>query len=378
MFIPPSGLVPVARRIPHYSNETDDQRGFASDNSYLCYLRLLLFKTGLTEANEGNKGGVGNDTVFQSGTKLMWLFLSLVLLGQADSPGTDPGAAPKSPPAVVGNTAPADGSAPKSDDVSKATETSTSAKPEPAAKGSSTDKPSGWLHDMMHSGALGYMIAGGIFMWPILILGVVALAVIIERYRALLMLNTKAEDLRRKVRELLEADRIEEALNLCDREHGPVPAILAAGLRKYLVADRLGYDAAKIEEQVIKGMDDYSVHVVAAMDRHLPILATVSSAAPMIGFLGTVQGMVLSFADIVAKMGEVNIVVAAADGIMVSLLTTVLGLVVGIPAFIAFNYFNSVVNEFILNVEESSAELIEAVTMQLAFAGKEATLSGKG
>lgn len=298
----------------------------------------------------------------------MWLLLSLLLLGQTDSPGTDPGAASKLPP--VANAAPVEGSAPKSDAAPKAAETSTPPKSEPAAKGSSTDKPSGWLHDMMHSGALGYMIAGGIFMWPILILGVVALAVIIERYRALLMLNSKAEDLRRKVRELLEADRVEEALNLCDREHGPVPAILAAGLRKYLVADRLGYDAAKIEEQVIKGMDDYSVHVVAAMDRHLPILATVSSAAPMIGFLGTVQGMVLSFADIVAKMGEVNIVVAAADGIMVSLLTTVLGLVVGIPAFIAFNYFNSVVNEFILNVEESSAELIEAVTMQLAFAGK--------
>ena len=298
----------------------------------------------------------------------MWLLLSLLLLGQTDSPGTDPGAASKLPP--VANAAPVEGSAPKSDAAPRAAETSTPPKSEPAAKGSSTDKPSGWLHDMMHSGALGYMIAGGIFMWPILILGVVALAVIIERYRALLMLNSKAEDLRRKVRELLEADRVEEALNLCDREHGPVPAILAAGLRKYLVADRLGYAAAKIEEQVIKGMDDYSVHVVAAMERHLPILATVSSAAPMIGFLGTVQGMVLSFADIVAKMGEVNIVVAAADGIMVSLLTTVLGLVVGIPAFIAFNYFNSVVNEFILNVEESSAELIEAVTMQLAFAGK--------
>ena len=306
----------------------------------------------------------------------MWLFLSLLLLGQTDTPGTDPGAA-KLPPAAVGNMAPDEGATPKPDAAPKAAaETSTPSKSEPAAKGSSTEKPSGWLHDMMHSGALGYMLAGGIFMWPIFILGVVALAVIIERYRALLMLNTQADALRGKVRELLEADRVEEALNLCDHERGPVPAILAAGLRKYLVADRLGYDAAKIEEQVIKGMDDYSVHIVAAMEKHLPILATVSSAAPMIGFLGTVQGMVLSFADIVAKMGEVNIVVAAADGIMVSLLTTVLGLVVGIPAFIAFNYFNSVVNEFILKVEESSAELIEAVTMQLAFAGKEAALSG--
>ena len=302
----------------------------------------------------------------------MWFLLSLMLLGQADPPGAAADAPAKAPAAAAGENAPkaADGAAGNAAPKAAAAPAE-QPKAGSAAAGKADDKPSGWLHDMMHTGALGYMIAGGIFMWPILILGVVALAVIIERYRALMMLNSKAEELRRKVRELLEVDRVEEALNLCDREHGPVPAILAAGLRKYLVADRLGYDAAKTEEQVIKGMDDYSVHVVAAMERHLPILATVSSAAPMIGFLGTVQGMVLSFADIVAKMGEVNIVVAAADGIMVSLLTTVLGLVVGIPAFIAFNYFNSVVNEFILNVEESSAELIEAVTMQLAFAERD-------
>ena len=304
----------------------------------------------------------------------MWMLLSLLLLGQAEStaPG---GGAPSSvvspADATAGPTAVPAAGATNAKDAAAPTTTAAASGAEPATDEKSEAAPTnGWLHDMLHSGALGYMLSGGIFMWPIFILGVIALAVIIERYRALLMLNTQADALRDKVRELLEADCVEEALNLCDRERGPVPAILAAGLRKYLVADRLGYDAAKIEEQVIKGMDDYSVHIVAAMERHLPILATVSSAAPMIGFLGTVQGMVLSFADIVAKMGEVNIVVAAADGIMVSLLTTVLGLVVGIPSFIAFNYFNSVVNEFILNVEESSAELIEAVTMQLAFAGK--------
>ena len=226
------------------------------------------------------------------------------------------------------------------------------------------------LSKMMNSGALGYMIQGGIFMWPILILGIIALGVIIERTRALMMLNTKAEDLRTKVRSLLEADRIEEAVNLCDREQGPVPAILGAGLRKYLISKRLGYDAGKIEEQVVNGMDDYSVHIVAAMEKHLPILATVSSVAPMLGFLGTVQGMVLSFADIVAKHGQQDIVLSAADGIMVSLLTTVLGLVVGIPAFIAFNYFTSSINRFVLDVEESAVELIEAVTFQLAMQGR--------
>lgn len=297
----------------------------------------------------------------------MWFLVSLMLLAQAPSPGAETANPPaaQAPVAEAKPAADATGAKPAAPDKA----------PEPAKADADAAKKAekGWLHDMMHSGALGYMIDGGIFMWPLLLLGILALGVIIERFRALMMLNTKAETLRVKVRELLEADRVEEALHLCDREQGPVPAILAAGLRKYLVAHRLGYDAAKIEEQVIKGMDDYSIHIVAAMEKHLPILATVSSAAPMIGFLGTVQGMVQSFADIVAKMGEMNIVQAAADGIMVSLLTTVLGLVVGIPAFIMFNYFTSAINQFVLDVEESASELIESVTMQLAFRDKNAS-----
>jgi biopolymer transport protein ExbB len=221
-----------------------------------------------------------------------------------------------------------------------------------------------WYDELLHSGALGYLIDGGIFMWPILILGILAFGVIIERYRSLKMLSTDTEKLRRDVLDLLQDDRPEEALARSDAEQGPVAAILAAGLRKLVVLRRLNYDPAKIEEQVVKAMDDYGVHVTAALERHLPILATVSSVAPMIGFLGTVQGMVISFQDIVDKMGETNIVEAAAAGIMTALLTTVLGLVVGIPAFTAFNYFTSLTNRFVLDVEESATELIEAMTLQ--------------
>lgn len=240
----------------------------------------------------------------------------------------------------------------------------------PSSSAGKVSAENGWLYDLFHTGAMKYMLDGGLFMWPILLLGVLALGVIIERFRALLMLNTRAEELRAEVRQMLENDQVEDALNRCDREQGPVPAILGAGLRKYLVARRLGYDAAKIEEQVIKGMDDYSIHIVAAMEKHLPILATVASAAPMFGFLGTVAGMVTSFDDIVKTMGQVNIVEAAASGIMVSLLTTVLGLIVGIPSYMMFNYFTSVINAFVLDVEESAAELIESVTLQLALSEK--------
>jgi biopolymer transport protein ExbB len=226
----------------------------------------------------------------------------------------------------------------------------------------------GWLSDFFHSGALGMLVDGGPFMWPILILGVVAIAVIIERYRSLKMLSNDDAKLRKEVLDLLTQDRVEDARNLCDSQRGPVAAILSNGLRKYIVLRRLGYDPGKIEEQVLKSMENYSVHIVAALERHLPILATVSSVAPMIGFLGTVQGMIVSFANIVATMGEVNIVEAAASGIQVALLTTCFGLIVGIPAFLGFNYFSGVINSFVLDVETTSTELIELITMQLTLA----------
>ena len=221
--------------------------------------------------------------------------------------------------------------------------------------------------EFLDSGAIGLLIDGGFFMWPILIMAIVALAVIIERWRSLKMLDTDNETLRQAVLEDLTNNRIEQALERCDRERGPVAAILANGLRKYLVLNRLNYDPARLEEQVVKSMESYGVHIVAALERHLPVLAIVSSVAPMLGFLGTVQGMIVAFRNIVAmdETGGGNIIQAAASGIEVALLTTCFGLIVGIPAFMAFNYFSSVINNFVLDVEESAAELMEAVTLQL-------------
>ncbi|MBM80674.1 MAG: hypothetical protein CMJ78_08785 [Planctomycetaceae bacterium] len=210
---------------------------------------------------------------------------------------------------------------------------------------------------------------GGAFMWPILIMGIVASGVIIERYRSLKMLRTDSSRFRNDIQGLLTDDRVEDALRLCNDGQGPVPAIMGAGLRKFLLLRRLGYDTAKIEEQVVKAMDDYSVHVVAALERHLPALATVSSAAPMLGFLGTVAGMIEAFAEI--QVAKTDIVSAAAAGIEVSLLTTCFGLIIGLPAFIAFNYFTGVINGFVLEVEESATELIETVTLQMALENKE-------
>lgn len=218
------------------------------------------------------------------------------------------------------------------------------------------------------TGAMKLLLEGGLFMWPILALLILAIAVIIERYRSLKLLETDASALREEVIALLSEDKVEESLELCDSARGPVPAILSNGLRKYLVLRRLDYDPAQLEQQVVKSMENYGVHIVAALERHLPVLATIASVAPMLGFLGTVQGMIVAFGDIEANIGQQNIVQAAASGIRVALLTTAFGLVVGIPAYMAFNYFTGLINDFVLQVESSAAELIEVVTLRMTLA----------
>lgn len=223
----------------------------------------------------------------------------------------------------------------------------------------------GALYNFFHSGAFGLLLEGGVFMWPILVLLILVVAVIIERYRSLKLLETDPSELREQVITLLSEDRVEESLELCDNSQGPVPAILSNGLRKYLVLRRLNYDEAQLEQQVIKSMENYGVHIVAALEKHLPLLATIASVAPMLGFLGTVQGMIVAFGDIEANVGQQNIVQAAAAGIRVALLTTAFGLTVGIPAYMAFNYFTGIINNFVLQVESSAAELIEVVGLRL-------------
>ena len=279
------------------------------------------------------------------------LLLSLTLNGAAPNTNAPPADVNATDQNSLGNQSTADANAPEMEEGEKG-------------------KKKSWVGELLESGPIGLLIKGGWFMMPILLLAILALGVIIERWRSLKMLGTDNESLRQAVLDDLTNDRVEEALARCERQRGPVAAVIANGLRKYFVLKKLNYDPGRLEEQVVKSMEGYGVHIVAALERHLSVLAIVSSVAPMLGFLGTVAGMIESF-DQIVKMdkgeleGATSIVAAAADGISVALLTTCFGLMVGIPAFMAFNYFSSVINKFVLEVEESSSELMEAVILQL-------------
>ncbi len=221
--------------------------------------------------------------------------------------------------------------------------------------------------DFWHSGALGYMRDGGYFMWPILFMAILGAGVVIERFRSLRMIATDGQALRAKVLQMLHEDRVEEAISLCAQSRGPVPAILAVGLQRYEVLRRLNYDPSRIEEQVVKAMDDYGVHITAALEQNLPVLATIANVAPMVGSVGTVVGMVVLFEALTFPLlpGE-TIVTKAAAGIKLKLIVTVWGLLVGIPAYIFYNYFSTVVNRYVLEAEETASQLVEALTVRMA------------
>ena len=82
------------------------------------------------------------------------------------------------------------------------------------------------------SGAIGLLRDGGLFMWPLVLMAILAAGVIIERYRSLKMVNTSDVEVKARVQELLREDKIEEALDECESRQGPIPAVLCSGLRK--------------------------------------------------------------------------------------------------------------------------------------------------
>ena len=136
----------------------------------------------------------------------------------------------------------------------------------------------------------------GLFMWPLLACSILGLAVILVKFVTLQMAKVRTDRLLERVRALVGAGRIDDAVDLCANTRGPVASILLTGLHLY-------------EEGGSRRADQAIVHAgrieMAFLEKGLVVLATVSNVAPLIGFLGTVAGMILAFGAIEAA-GEVE------------------------------------------------------------------------
>lgn len=194
---------------------------------------------------------------------------------------------------------------------------------------------------------LDYIVKGGLpIMIPLVALFVIGIAFSIERFFALTKAKINTAEFLTKIRAALRNKNVKEAVKICETFKGPIASILKTGLMKY----------GTPKEEIEKTMENAAMHEIARLERGLPVLSTISNLAPIIGFLGTVTGMIASF-DALAQLNDPG---AVAKGISQALITTAGGLIVSVPTLLAYTYFTSSVNSFIREIESASAVLMEA------------------
>jgi biopolymer transport protein ExbB len=218
----------------------------------------------------------------------------------------------------------------------------------------------GFVARMKESGLVELFLKGGPFMYPLLGASIIGVAVIIERALNLARARTDQRKLMKRVLDALHSKGVDAAASEAERTPGPIAAILHAGLRR---ADR-GTDAVE------RAIETAGTIEMSFLERGLIWLATLATIAPLLGFLGTVSGMIRAF-NAIAEAEQVNAKLVA-SGISEALITTATGLLIAIPIQAFHNFFVSQIDRFIIEMEESAAELADTLVMlDSSRAGKE-------
>jgi biopolymer transport protein ExbB len=191
-------------------------------------------------------------------------------------------------------------------------------------------------------------LKGGIIMWFILIASIIGLSVVIDRYIVLRKAKTNVPAFMVRIRGFLKKKDISSAISYCMEEKSPVANIVRKGLKKY----RLGH------ERVKEAIENAGTQEITKLEKGLSILASVSGIAPLLGFLGTVTGMITAFMTIQDLQGSAN-PSDLAGGIWEALLTTAFGLIVGIPAYAFYNYFLNRVKKLVGDMEVVANDVVD-------------------
>jgi biopolymer transport protein ExbB len=197
-------------------------------------------------------------------------------------------------------------------------------------------------------------VKGGTFMWPLLLMLFFGLVVAFERFYTLGKAHINSKDFFAQIQEALKSGGPEAAAEVCSNTQGPVASVLHAGL---LRIDR-GLD------HVEKAITESGAVEMAFLEKGMVWLSTVANIAPLLGFLGTVSGMIGAFESIAAA-GDVEPSIVA-SGISEALITTAAGLVIAIPIQAFHNFFVSKIDKIIIDMQESSTQFVEEL-VQLGY-----------
>jgi biopolymer transport protein ExbB len=191
---------------------------------------------------------------------------------------------------------------------------------------------------------------GGFVMYPLLLCSITALAVIIEKALSLRRKKIIVPEIVNVLDNIKEAGDIGLALSICEKHKGPFANIVRAGLENRRLP----------REELKEILNDQGRQEAHRLEKGLTILETIAGIAPLLGLLGTVIGILKVFNVIsVMGVGQAN---AMAGGISEALITTILGLSIGIPTVVVYNYFTNKAETLILEIERHSSRLLKKVT----------------
>jgi biopolymer transport protein ExbB len=197
---------------------------------------------------------------------------------------------------------------------------------------------------------LDIFLKGGIIMWLILISSIVGLAVVIDRFIVLRKARINIPAFLVRIRGYIKKKDISGAISYCIEEKSPVSNVVRKGLKKY----KYGHDRVK------EAIENAGNQEISKLEKGLTVLATVAGIAPLLGFLGTVTGMIQAFMTIQDLAGAAN-PSDLAGGIWEALITTAFGLIVGIPALAFYNYFLSAIKRLVGEIEVVANDVVEFI-----------------
>jgi biopolymer transport protein ExbB len=190
---------------------------------------------------------------------------------------------------------------------------------------------------------------GGLMMYPLVLCSLIGVGVILAKAWTLWAAHKTTQAVLEEVEEAARAGQIDEAIRIAAETPGPTAAILLAGLRR-IRTGRIKRGALE------KAISTTGTIELGFLERGLVILATIANVAPLMGFLGTVAGMILAFAAI-ERAGDVDPALVA-SGIKVALLTTATGLVIAIPVNIGYNFFVTRIDGLIVDMEQGAQRIL--------------------
>ena len=195
---------------------------------------------------------------------------------------------------------------------------------------------------------LDLAIHGGWAMIPLLLLSLVAIYIFVERYLAIKKADTTSDGFIDRIKSLVLAGDINGARRLCTQTNTPVSRMIDKGISK------LGFPLNNIEASI----ENQGKIEISRLEKNLAGLATIAGAAPMLGFLGTVTGMIQAFMAIAQAEGQVG-PKELSGGIYEAMVTTAAGLIIGLPAYIGYNYLVGKTDKVVHDMEFTSVEFIE-------------------